>query len=218
MKQLIKTVLNVSRAQWLQVMSCCMVIALMFAVIKPVVVNAEIEASSFYKNFEDLTFVDQDSHAFPIIKLKGKVTLFNFIYTHCSRVCLVQTKELAEIYKSLEPAQKQNIRFVSVSLDSANDKPAALKSFARNMGRDVDGWAFITGDYDDVKKLASRLSLFGNAKPKEPAKEFKLENHSTMMWLIDAQGKLMQRYGGAPMDKQRLKRELIQLESMRSNG
>ena len=185
----------------------------------------ELPATSFYTNFADTHFVDQTGKTFNPAQYLGKVTLFNFIYTKCSNVCPIQTKQLVEVYSALPEAYRDKIIFVTISLDSQFDKSNVLKKYAKKMGADFSNWPFLSGTYEDIKGLQDRLLLFGNpANPAHPKvditqlktakKEEVLKNHMTILWAVDKKGMLIQRYSAAPMDVKRLEKELQQISDL----
>ena len=163
----------------------------------------------FGTNFTGTALRDQDGRAFSFQPLLGKVLLVNFVYTGCSTVCPVQTRELVAVMQALPPAQRALVRFVSVSLDPLQDTPSALKKYATNMGADLAHWSFVTGTHADVERVADRLRLF---KPsgKRP------DDHATSLWLVDAQGRLMLRLSGVPVDGRRVATELQALLSLQA--
>jgi protein SCO1/2 len=161
--------------------------------------------TSFLTTFAPLALVDQDGHPFAIESLRGKVVLFNFIFTSCPNVCPVQTQALAEVQRKVSPQNRDRVRFVSVSIDPEHDRPAVLRSFASRFGVDFSRWTFVTGGTADIDQLADRLRLFAQNKERLP------ENHGTTLWLMDGQGRLMQRYAGDPPEVSRLVSELDSL-------
>lgn len=185
----------------------------------------EIPASSFYTNFTNTHFVDTSGKTFKPSQYIGKVALFNFVYTKCSNVCPTQTKQLVEVYNSFPEEYQDKIVFVTVSLDSQYDKPKVLKKYAKQMKADFKDWLFLSGTYDDIKTLQDKLFLFGNpANPSHPKVDIKqlktkqkeevLKNHMTILWVVDKNGILIQRYAASPMDVPRLKTELKQIADL----
>lgn len=200
-------------------------ISLLFILLCKQGIAQEIPASSFYTNFTNTHFIDTSGKAFKPVQYIGKVTLFNFVYTKCSNVCPTQTKQLVEIYKSFPKEYKDKIVFVTVSLDSQYDKPKVLKKYAKQMKAEFKQWQFVSGSYDDIKSLQDKLFLFGNpANPNHPKvditqlktkqKEEVLKNHMTILWVVDKNGTLIQRYAASPMDVPRLKTELKQIADL----
>jgi len=184
-----------------------------------------IPKTSFYQNFANTHFVNQDGEAFKPEQYLGKVVLFNFIYTKCSNVCPTQTKQLVSINNKLSKAYQKKIEIIAISVDSQFDKPKVLKQYAKIMGANVNNMQFMSGHYDDIKALQEKLHLFGNpANPAHPkidikklktaAKEDVLSNHMTVLWVVDKKGQLLQRYSASPMDVKRVERELKQIADL----
>lgn len=171
--------------------------------------SPKISPHSFL-NLLDMDLVDQNARPFQPASLIDQVVLFNFIFTGCGSVCPLQTRTLAQVMKELPEDVRSQVRFVSVSIDPANDTPEKLRQFAKAMDADREGWSFLTGDPRQIEQLAGRLRLFDeSASP-----ESKPEMHRTSLWLVDKQGRMLQRYRGDPPDKERLVRELTQVSRM----
>lgn len=172
--------------------------------------SATTDRTSFLTNFQPLNLVDQTGQPFQVAALAGKVVLFNFIFTSCPNVCPVQTQALAEVQRSLPDGVRDRVRFVSVSIDPEHDTPRVLQSFAARFKVDFSRWTFVTGGTADIDRLADRLRLFAENKDRRP------ENHGTTLWLMDGQGRLMQRYAGDPPEVPRLVSELEALVKLGS--
>ena len=158
-----------------------------------------------------MNLTDQNGNAFHIESLSGHVVLFNFIYTGCSSTCPLQTRVLADVIRALPTDIRPLVRFVSVSIDPANDTSGRLQEFARHMRANEKGWTFVTGDSRQIEQLTQRLHLFDDSLPvlaKRP------QIHRSDLWLVDKQGRMLQRYRGNPPDKKRLIRELSQVSRM----
>lgn len=162
-------------------------------------------ATSFLNNFRPLKLVDQAGQPFDPDELRGKVVLFNFIFTSCPSVCPKQTQGLAEVMRRLPEADRERVRFVSVSIDPKNDTPQALRAFAERFKVDFSRWSFLTGEKKEIDQLSDQLRLFAENKERVP------ENHGTTLWLMDGRGRLMQRYAGNPPEVERLVGELSAL-------
>ena len=161
--------------------------------------------TSFLNNFEALALQDQSGQAFSVDQLDNRVVLFSFIFTGCDSTCPIQTRVLSQVLQDLPADVRQQVRFVSVSIDPGNDTPEKMLAFARQMQADQDGWLFLTGDVLQLQDLARRLHLLDEGSPNTPS------IHRTSLWLVDRQGRMLQRYGGNPPDRDRLVRELIQV-------
>lgn len=165
-------------------------------------------SSSFLRNFDGIALLDQSGQAFTTDQLKGQVVLFNFIFTGCDSSCPLQTRALAQVLRGLPARARKQVRFVSVSIDPGNDTPEKMLAFARDMQADLDGWLFLTGDVLQLQALAQQLHLMDENAPNTP------QIHRTSLWLVDKQGRMLQRYRGDPPDQDRLTRELTQVSHL----
>ncbi|MBA55185.1 MAG: hypothetical protein CMK89_12090 [Pseudomonadales bacterium] len=165
-------------------------------------------STSFLHNFKSIALQDQSGKPFTVGQLANQVVLFSFIFTGCDSTCPIQTRVLSQVLQDLPAQAREQVRFVSVSIDPGNDTPEKMLKFARQMQADQDGWLFLTGDVLQLQDLARRLHLMDETSPNTPA------IHRTSLWLVDKQGRMLQRYRGDPPDRERLVRELIQVSLM----
>ena len=175
----------------------------------PVLAAPTPGSTSFYANFQGLQLKDHDGRAVQPAQWLGRLVLVNFVYTGCSTVCPMQTRALAEMQRQLPAPLRPRVRQLSISLDPQTDTPQALREFALRMGADLRTWCFATGRPQDVERLAEALRLF---RPGPDVR--KPDDHSTALWLVDAQGALRMRYSGNPPDVPRLLREMTALDQM----
>lgn len=170
-----------------------------------------ISSQSFLSNFIGVDLVDQQGRPFQPAELANHVVLFNFIFTRCGSTCPMQTRVLAQVFEKLPADIRGQVRFVSVSIDPENDTPDKLRNFSKTMGADLEGWTFLTGGAEQIERLTQRLHIFDQS---ETGQANKPQIHRTSLWLVDKQGRMLQRYRGDPPDKERLIRELAQVSRM----
>lgn len=151
----------------------------------------------------DLALQDQHGRALKRGDLDGRVLLLNFVFAGCSSTCPAQTRELAELRRALPADVQSRTRFLSVTVDPDNDTPQMLAAFARRMGADLPGWSFAGGSARDVNRLIERMqALNTRQKPAQP------ESHRTSVYLYGANGQLVLRFAGVPLDRVRLADEI----------
>ncbi|MGD8931417.1 MAG: SCO family protein [Chromatiales bacterium] len=123
--------------------------------------------------FTDLEVVDQNGerHRFYSDVIKGRVVLINFVYTHCKEACPMATQKLTQVRQLLDESIKDQIWFVSISIDPQNDTPGAMKAFMNKLQVDEDRWLFLTGDKRNLDLIVKRLGQYTN----------QIEAHSTLM-------------------------------------
>jgi protein SCO1/2 len=88
----------------------------------------------------------------------GKVTIVDFIFTHCPAVCPMMTDRLELATEDLAGTP---VRFVSISMDPEHDTPERLREYAGTYGADLTRWTFLTGDERVTRGIASKGLKFG---------------------------------------------------------
>jgi len=98
------------------------------------------------------------------------------------------------VQRALSPGARRHSRFVSISLDPANDDPKALRRYAEERGAELGHWAFLTGDEDEVAAL---VKAFGVGSTRAPDGTIE---HMVVTFLIDGKGRIVRRYFGSEDD------------------
>jgi len=162
--------------------------------------------------FSGISLTSQDGEQLGAAELSGHVLLVNLMFTSCASVCPAQTRALAEVRARLPKSVRERVHFVSVSVDPDNDDAAALKSFARAHGAEQPGWHFARTDAESTRRLGGRLMAFDPGAAPSPAA------HGTAVYLFDREGRLVQRYRGAPLDVAHLTSEIVALDELKPSG
>lgn len=146
----------------------------------------------------DFRLVNQDSKPVRLAQYKGRALLLTFIYTRCPvpEYCSLMSSNFAEIERELQKdaALYKKTHLVSVSFDPAYDTPKVLRSYGAAQTGNYDKetfahWEFVTGEAEEVKKLAQ---FFGLTYLPEKG-EFV---HSLQTALVAPDGKLVKLYSG----------------------
>lgn len=108
--------------------------------------------------FTDLPVVTQNGEKLRFFSdvLKGRIVVVTLFYTDCVAMCPITNAKLAEVQDILGDLFGRDVFFVSVSLDPETDTPEVLKEYAAKFGA-RDGWLFLTGSKDDIKRITYRL-------------------------------------------------------------
>jgi protein SCO1 len=136
-------------------------------------------------------------------ELGGRPLLLSFMFTSCPTVCPAQLRALVELHRRLGRRERERVRFLSISVDPENDTPAELARFALRHGANLEGFWLARASEAGTTTLTTRLAAFGPSAEGEPKKTA----HTTAVYLFDARGRLLQRYG-SPLDVARLAEEL----------
>lgn len=98
-----------------------------------------------YAEFHVPDFTLTDRHGQPITHaaLDGRHTVIDFFFTSCPLWCPGMTSAMVRVQNETAGTQA---RFMSVSIDGANDTPAIINRYANDYGVDPERWKFATGD------------------------------------------------------------------------
>ncbi|HEU4520588.1 MAG TPA: SCO family protein, partial [Thermoanaerobaculia bacterium] len=74
------------------------------------------------------SLVDEDGRPVNLESMKGSVTVYDFIFTNCSGICPIMSRNMAELTSKIP--DDAPVRFVSISVDPERDTPQKLKAYA----------------------------------------------------------------------------------------
>jgi len=120
---------------------------------------AEAKAREYFTNIE---LIDQNGQrlAFYDDVLKGNIVVISFIFTNCQGACPLMTRNLTMIRDMLPSNVRDEIQFISISLDPVRDTPAAMKEFAQTHDADQERWLWLTGQPDNVNLITKKLGSY----------------------------------------------------------
>ena len=79
----------------------------------------------------NFSFINQDNDIIIRDSLQGYIYIANFFFTSCPTICPVMTKNMAYVQRKL--SVYPNIKFVSHTVDPANDTPERMLSYVKRM-------------------------------------------------------------------------------------
>lgn len=122
--------------------------------------------------------------------LKGRVWVADIIFTSCAGPCPLMTRKMRELQDALPATSAAQL--VTLTTDADTDTPAVLLKYAEKFGADAQRWKFLTGDKRVIADLAmDGLKLTAVAKkPEERTDPADLFVHSTILVVVDKQGRL----------------------------
>jgi protein SCO1 len=134
--------------------------------------------------FGNAVLVDQDGREVRFFDdvLRDQVVVIDFVFTRCTGACPLLTRKLAQVKAELGGALGRGVRFASISVDPAHDRPAQLRAFAERHGAAGEGWAFLTGDPAAVDGVVKRLGQYVEA-PEDHSTVFIVGNARTNHWM-----------------------------------
>lgn len=151
------------------------------------------------------TLTAQDGMVFSSADLRGKVVAISFLFTRCSDVCPIATVKMVAIQNALGEQFGRDVFFLSVTLDPEHDTHEVLARYARALGVDPSGWAFLTGSSAAVREVARSYGVFHVRNSSDGV------NHNLLTSLVDRQGMLRVQYMGERFDPDELLHDLRDL-------
>jgi protein SCO1/2 len=163
-----------------------------------------------YHTIANFKFVDQDSVEVTNDTYKGKIYVADFFFTSCRTICPIMKTQMLRVYDSIQ--NDSDVMLLSHTIDPEYDTVGLLHDFANRLGVKSDKWHFVTGDKDEIYKIA-QTSYFSTALEDKTEPDGFI--HSGAFLLIDKERRIRGKYDGTKeedvnrllADIQRLKKE-----------
>lgn len=142
-----------------------------------------------YHTISEFSFINQLGEQVNNDSMKGNIYIADFFFTNCPSICPVMTKNMAYVQNKLKVYP--NIKFLSHTVDPANDSPQRFKEYInemrlKNINIDESNWDFVTGKKEEIYDVAK--SYFVNVSADSLAPGGFL--HSEYFVLVDKEGRI----------------------------
>ncbi len=134
-----------------------------------------------------LVLIDQDGKARDWRSRRGRPQVVTMFYTSCPYMCPLIIDAGKGIDKSLTAVQRGKFDLLFISMDPANDTPAALMALAKKRKLDTAHWTLAAPQQQAVSSAAGVL---GVRYRKLADGQF---NHSSVLVLLDRSGRIVAR-------------------------
>lgn len=150
--------------------------------------GAAVPSDSLYQLKVPLT--DADGRAVALDGFRGQPVIVSLFYGRCYTACPLLIASIKRIEAKLSPEARAQTRVLLVSLDPQNDTPQVLANVARAHALDAARWRLARTSEDKVQELAAVLGVRYRKLPSG------VINHSTVITLLDPQGRPLERVEG----------------------
>lgn len=116
--------------------------------------NPDGSLDSVFKSVGEFALVSQHGDTLRTDSLKGKIWLANLFYGNCSDACDIHNAYIKQMITKDFP-NEPDVRFVSFSVDPANDSVPALKAYAAKVGVQDPRRYFLSGNPSVLSKFLS---------------------------------------------------------------
>lgn len=157
----------------------------------------------------DVTLETIDGETYPLANTQKNLRLVELIYTRCPDVCPTTTVKMVQLQKRLMESNLMGngVEFLTVTIDPLHDTPEALRSYAKNVGIDPQGWSILRGDEATIETVTRSLGFFVNRM------EDGLISHTTSTYLVDENNVVLRKFGmGEDFDPDQIYEELMNLK------
>jgi protein SCO1 len=145
----------------------------------------------------DFSLTNQFGRVIALSDLRGKVWVADVIFTRCPGPCLKMTRLMSELQAAL-PADEP-VRLISLTADPEFDTAEVLNRYAGRFRASPNHWHFLTGKKPDLYRLATKglLLALEEVNPEQRESENDLFVHSTLVVVVDRQGRIRASFEGA---------------------
>lgn len=185
----------------------------------------------------DYKLINQDGKEVNSQDLRGKVLLYNFVYTNCSTVCPMVSALFAQTRDELkkEGLLGDKVMLVTISFDPERDTPEVMKKYGEKYGVDPANWLWLTGTPEEIKRVVRDGFMVGYEKvpaAQKPAADattspehkhgkedpppppgYDLE-HTAIIVLVDKDGKMRAVYPAGGMEPKQFVDDIKRLMKM----
>lgn len=157
--------------------------------------------------------LDRDSAAFLFPEdLAGQPAYVTAVYAQCPDVCLTTMRQTQRIREALG-ADTAAVRFVTLTFDPTRDTPSVLRRYG-DVWRAGPDWRLATGDSATVAGLMDRLGIRVGVSRRDTLPDGTatyLLDHTDKSLLLDAEGRVVETYGGSAAPPEMVAQDLRDL-------
>jgi protein SCO1/2 len=175
-------------------------LVLLLAITFSIYWNARSQAQKDFYGFRlfpareafNFQLTDQDGRPFELANLRGQAVIFSFGFTHCPNICPSTLMDYAAIRNALPASERNQVKFLFVSVDYPRDKPEVLKKYLPYFDPNIIG---LTGQKNEIDRT---VNAYGGSyefvhRPGDDPDVYTV-NHSAYSYLIGPKGKLQVLY------------------------
>ena len=147
------------------------------------------------------SFTDQDGQTITEKTVTGKIYVANFMFTRCASICPKMANNLLMVQEKFK--NDENVLILSHSVTPDMDSVPVLKKYANAHGINSGKWHLLTGNQEDIYRLAKKEYFAGNIIGYyQKGNEFL---HTENVILLDEKRRIRGIYNGTlPLEMKRL--------------
>ena len=155
------------------------------------VLNGEIVIDTINHSIKNFSFYNQDSTKVTRDTFDNAIYVADFFFTTCPTICPIMQNNLLLVYN--EFSENKNVKYLSHTINPEYDNTKILKKYAERLGVSSDRWHFVTGEIEDIYKIAKDSYMISALEDENEPGGFL---HSGTFLLIDTNKNIRGIYDG----------------------
>jgi protein SCO1 len=139
-------------------------------------------------------WINQSGESVRLSDFLGKKIVMTMFFANCTYACPILVEDMKRIDERIPPEERDEYKFVLISIDHERDTPARLKDFAEMKSLESDKWILLTSSEESILELAA---LIGFKYKKENDGQF---SHSNIINILDEEGEIEYQHQGLNQD------------------
>jgi protein SCO1/2 len=135
----------------------------------------------------------------------GEPALLYFGFMTCPAICPTDLAKMARISRQLQQQQGIKVRPVFVTIDPERDTPKKLKAYVNYFASDFVG---LTGSAQDIARITDAYHVYYKKVPTGDQPGQYMMDHSTILFLLDSQGRYLKHFGRG-MDEKEIEKQVV---------
>lgn len=144
--------------------------------------SEEINGQVVHYTIPSFEFMDQDNNLVSNQTLKGNAYIADFFFTSCPTICPKVKSQMLRLRK--EFADRDDFKFLSMSIDYRKDSIPVLRRYAEKLGIDSRNWHLVQLRKDEINERANQFFNVAFEDESAPGGF----DHSGRLILVDGDG------------------------------
>ena len=164
--------------------------------VNPELVDSLVQHIGYNHKIAPFTFTNQNGEKVTNKEYEGKIYVADFFFTTCQTICPKMTDNMVWLQDKIKHNPK--VKLLSHTVFPDEDTVEVLKKYAKEKGVIDAKWNLVTGNQNDIYKIARQSYLV--VKTGKPEEMFDMV-HTENFVLVDQKGRIRGFYNGLNIDK-----------------
>ncbi|MBZ9785603.1 SCO family protein [Pseudomonas sp. REP124] len=135
----------------------------------------------------------------------GQPALLYFGFMTCPAICPTDLAKMARISRQLQQQQGISVRPIFVTIDPERDTPKKLKEYVNYFASDFVG---LTGSAQEITRITDAYHVYYKKVPTGDKPGDYMMDHSTILFLLDSQGRYLKHFGRG-LDEKEIEKQVV---------